>query len=101
MKKNTTYAILFILTLVVTCMLSSCSTNDTNTPLPNDDIEYVQHQCNWEDCNHQGELMDSRFFVSYWGYENETDGFYTELTHFINPEMTYEQCEDYVMSGVE
>ena len=100
MKKNTTYAILFILTLVVTCMLSSCSTNDTNTPLAQD-IEYAQHQCNWEDCNHQGELMDSRFFVSYWGYENETDGFYTELTHFMNPEMTYEEVEDYVMSGVE
>ena len=100
MKKNTAYAILFILSLVVTCMLSSCSTNDTNKLLTQD-IEYVQHQCNWEDCDHQGELMDSRFFVSYWGYENETDGFYTELTHFMNPEMTYKEVEDYVMSGVE
>ena len=40
-------------------------------------------------------------FTSTWGYEPDTDGYYTELTHFINPNWTYEQCEDYVFSGVE
>ena len=24
-------------------------------------------------------------FTSTWGYEPDTDGYYTELTHFMNP----------------
>lgn len=61
----------------------------------------IKHQCDWEDCEHQGEIVDQNNFVSYWGYEEMTDGWCVEMTHFMNPEMTYEECDAYVMSGVE
>lgn len=61
----------------------------------------IKHQCNWEDCYHQGEVVDQNNFVSYWGCEEFTDGWCVEMTHFMNPEMTYEECEAYVFSGVE
>ncbi len=59
------------------------------------------HYCIWEDCGHQGQIKDQNNFVSYWGYEEMTDGWCVEMTHFINPEMTYEECDAYVFSGVE
>ena len=52
----------------------------------------------WEDCQQQDKIMNKHNFTSTWGYEPDTDGYYTELTHFINPNWTYEQCEDYVFS---
>ena len=60
-----------------------------------------KHKCNWVDCSHFGEIMDQHNFISRWGYEPDTDGYYTELTHFMNPDWTYEQCEEYVFTGVE
>ena len=59
------------------------------------------HQCSWEDCVYEGQEMDQSQFTSNWGDEEGTDSFYVELTHFMHPEMTHEQCEDYVFSGVE
>lgn len=59
------------------------------------------HQCDWEDCELVGLEMDQHKFVSKWGAEEMTDAWCVEITHFINPELTYEQCEDYVFSGVE
>lgn len=61
----------------------------------------TKHYCDWEDCGHQGEVVDQNNFVSYWEYEEFTDGWCVEMTHFMNPEMTYEECEAYVFSGVE
>ena len=60
-----------------------------------------RHYCDWEDCNHKGKEMDQFKFVSQWGYEEMTDGWCIEMTHFMNPEMTYEECEQYVFEGVE
>ena len=56
------------------------------------------HQCNWDYCPHKGKLMISSNFISYWGYEEDTDGYLYEYTHFMNPSWTYEECEDYVFS---
>ena len=56
------------------------------------------HQCNWNYCPHKGKLMISSNFISYWGYEEDTDGYLCEYTHFMNPSWTYEECEDYVFS---
>ena len=59
------------------------------------------HTCNWKDCNYQNKSVTVDNFKSTWGYEEPTDGFYIELTHIAQPHWTYEQCEEYVMSGVE
>ena len=59
------------------------------------------HKCNWEDCNYQNKSVTVNNFKSTWGYEEHTDGFYVELTHIAQPQWTYEQCEDYIFSGVE
>lgn len=66
-------------------------------------LTYDNHYCDWIDCPHQGEYMDQHKFISKWdgGYEKLTDSWSIELVHFMNPEWTYEQCEEYVMSGVE
>ena len=55
------------------------------------------HQCDWEDCELTGKL----FFESTWGYEEYTDGWCVERTHFKYPEWTYEQCEAYVFSSID
>ena len=57
-----------------------------------------KHYCNWEDCGHQGEILNQWTFSSEWGYEKDTDGYLCEYTHFMNPSWTYEECEDYVFS---
>lgn len=62
---------------------------------------FPKHYCTWEDCEHQGEEMNQWEFVSQWGHEEYTDGWCVEMTHFMDPHMTYEECEDYVFSGVE
>lgn len=59
------------------------------------------HTCNWEDCDHQGEVINQWLFVSQWGYEEMTDGWCVEMTHFMDPQLSYEECDAYVMSGVE
>ena len=59
------------------------------------------HKCNWEDCNYQNKSVTVNNFKSTWGYEEHTDGFYVELTHIAQPDWSYEQCEEYVFSGVE
>lgn len=59
------------------------------------------HKCNWEDCNYQNKSVTVNNFQSTWGYEEHTDGFYVELTHIAQPKWTYEQCEQYVFTGVE
>lgn len=60
-----------------------------------------KHRCYWEDCGHYGQVMNQHQFVSQWGYEELTDGWCVEMTHFMNPDWTYEQCEDYVFAGIE
>lgn len=76
--------------------INSCTSNRKDTA-------EERHYCNWEDCPHVGKIMDQHTFNSIWagGYVEGTDGFYVELTHFMQPTWSYEQCEDYVMSGVE
>ena len=59
------------------------------------------HYCNWDDCQYKGEVMDQWKFTSKSGAEELTDTWCMEITHFMNPTWTHEQCEDYVMSGVE
>lgn len=55
-----------------------------------------KHYCNWVDCEYQGEVISKDNFTSKWGYIPESDGYVVELTHFMNPKWTYEQCEEYV-----
>lgn len=96
--------IVFVLVALVATYLvitmTSIYASDNN---PSDvRVERVEtHQCNWEDCDHVGQVMDQHAFTTAWGADEGTDAFYTELTHFMNPEMTYEECEDYVFSSVE
>ena len=60
-----------------------------------------KHYCNWEDCGYQNEVMDQWLFMSESGSDEFTDTWCIEMTHFLNPEMTYEECEQYVFEGVE
>ena len=55
-----------------------------------------KYYCNWVDCEYQGEVISKDNFTSKWGYIPESDGYVVELTHFMNPKWTYEQCEEYV-----
>lgn len=60
-----------------------------------------RHECNWNDCDHQGRIINQWLFSSEWGAEEYSDTWCIEFTHFMNPEMTYEECEEYVFSGIE
>ena len=82
---------MFVMYVMLMLSLLSCSNNNNNN----------LHTCNWEDCNYQNKSVTIDNFKSTWGYEEPTDGFYIELTHIAQPHWTYEQCEEYVMSGVE
>ena len=86
-------AIIFI--LVVVLFYSTMKSNTLEATLPK------AHYCTWVDCDHQGEALDQYNFVSYWGYEEMTDGWCVEMTHFMDPQLSYEECEAYVFSGVE
>ncbi len=77
--------IIFFLLIALSLSITSCN-------------EKTTHQCNWEDCEHNGEIMSPEYFTSYWGYDNYTDGYNVELTHYMNPNWTYEQCEDYIFN---
>ena len=85
-NKNVSWIV--ILLLVIFLVVYMCS----NTNI---------HKCNWEDCNYQNKSVTVNNFKSTWGYEEHTDGFYVELTHIAQPDWSYEQCEEYVFSGVE
>ena len=56
------------------------------------------HICNWEDCTHNFELRLEDNFVSAYGFEDNSDLYLIELTHFLNPSWGYEECKDYVFS---
>ena len=43
------------------------------------------HICNWEDCTHNFELRLEDNFVSAYGFEDNSDLYLIELTHFLNP----------------
>ena len=57
------------------------------------------HICNWEDCTHNFELRLEDNFVSAYGFEDNSDLYLIELTHFLNPSWTYEECEDYIFDN--
>ena len=59
------------------------------------------HNCNWKDCKWVNKPIDEKTFISKYGNEEYTDSWCIELTHYTNPKLTYEQCEDYVFAGVE
>ena len=57
------------------------------------------HICNWEDCTHNFEYKSENSFVSAYGFEDNSDLYLIELTHFIHPSWTYEECEDYIFNN--
>ena len=57
------------------------------------------HICNWEDCTHNFELRLEDNFVSAYGFEDNSDLYLIELTHFIHPSWKYEECEDYIFNN--
>ena len=59
------------------------------------------HICNWEDCTHNFEYKSENNFVSAYGFKDNSDLYLIELTHFIYPSWKYEECEEYVFTGVE
>ena len=60
-----------------------------------------KHYCEWGDCMHLGEVMDQDKFKPKWGCKEYTDCYYGELTHFMQPTLTSQQVENYVMQGVK
>ena len=94
-NKKIVWLIILGITVIVLLFAYNARIKFVTTLLPE------THTCNWEDCQQQDKIMNKHNFTSTWGYEPDTDGYYTELTHFMNPNWTYEQCEDYVFSGVE
>ena len=57
------------------------------------------HICNWEDCTHNFELRLEDNFVSAYGFEDNSDLYMIELTHFLHPSWEYEECEDYIFDN--
>ena len=57
------------------------------------------HICNWEDCTHNFVLRLEDNFVSAYGFEDNSDLYLIELTHFLNPSWKYEECEDYIFDN--
>lgn len=51
-----------------------------------------KHNCMWTDCDQRGR---TEFYTE---CEEGSDGYYFDLTHWRNPEWTYEECENYVFS---
>ena len=61
-------------------------------------ISTLFHFCNWGDCTHNYEYKSFSNFESAYNAEEYSDLYLIELTHFLNPTWTYEECEDYVFS---
>ena len=61
-------------------------------------ISSLLHFCNWEDCTHNFEYKSFNNFESAYNAEEYSDLYLIELTHFLNPSWTYEECEDYVFN---
>ena len=61
-------------------------------------ISTLLHFCDWEDCTHNYEYKSVSNFKSAYNAEEYSDLYLIELTHFLNPTWTYEECEDYVFS---
>ena len=61
-------------------------------------ISTILHFCDWEDCTHNYEYKSVSNFKSAYNAEEYSDLYLIELTHFLNPTWTYEECEDYVFS---
>ena len=61
-------------------------------------ISTLFHFCDWEDCTHNYEYKSNHNFKSAYNAEEYSDLYLIELTHFLNPTWTYEECEDYVFS---
>ena len=98
MKKQLKGLLIVILILTVATLCSLY----LNGYFKQDNTNTTQiHTCTWEDCDHQGEVINQWLFVSQWGYEEMTDGWCVEMTHFMDPQLSYEECEQYVFSGVE
>lgn len=57
------------------------------------------HICNWEDCTHNFEFKSEDYFVSAYGFKDNSDLYLIELTHFIHPSWKYEECEDYIFDN--
>ena len=94
---NNSFFILVIVVfyiMLVALALQNCKHPDS--PIPTN-----IHKCDWVDCEHIGEEMNQDTFKPQWGCEEMTDCYLVELTHFMNPEMSYEETEEYVFSGVE
>jgi hypothetical protein len=53
------------------------------------------HECRMEDCDMTGSI----YFRS--EYEEGSDGYLFDLTHWAHPEWSYEQCEEYVMKPTD
>ena len=61
-------------------------------------ISTLFHFCNWEDCTHNYEYKSFSNFESAYNAEKYSDLYLIELTHFLYPTWTYEECEDYVFN---
>ena len=61
-------------------------------------ISTLFHFCDWEDCTHNYEYKSTHNFKSAYNADKNSDLYLIELTHFLNPTWTYEECEDYVFS---
>ena len=61
-------------------------------------ISSLLHFCNWEDCTHNFEYKSFNNFESAYNAEEYSDLYLIELTHFLYPTWTYEECEDYVFN---
>ena len=61
-------------------------------------ITSLLHFCNWEDCTNNYEYKSVSNFKSAYNAEEYSDLYLIELTHFLYPSWTYEECEDYVFN---
>lgn len=84
-KSNSKWKWLIILLIIVTAVVI---------------LKDRYHICTWEDCPYQFGLRDQHSFNSK-SYEELTDGWAIEMTHYINPDWTYAQCKEYVSQGYE
>ena len=81
---------LLIVTIIVTIAIFR---KDNNT--------ITIHKCNWNDCAWINKPINPNEFVSKYGHEPYTDSWCIELTHYTNPKLTHQQCEDYLFANVE